>query len=77
MSFFFFNVGLRKEKKREKNPHGDRSILLNEDQIAILDGELRLPAERHTEQTCGPKEEGEEGEGWAGSLGLADANYYI
>lgn len=51
--------------------------MLNEDQIAILDGELRLPAERHTEQTCGPKEEGEEGEGWAGSLGLADTNYYL
>lgn len=42
MSFFFFNVGLGKEKKREKNPHGDCSILLNEDQIAILDDELEI-----------------------------------
>ena len=29
---------------------------------------------RHREQTCGSKEEGE---GWTGSFGLVDANYYI
>lgn len=45
--------------------------MLNEDQIAILDDELKLPAERHTEQTWGPKEEGEVREGWVGSLGLS------
>ena len=32
---------------------------------------------RHREQTCGCQKEGEMGEGWTGSLGLADANYYI
>ena len=30
---------------------------------------------RHREQTCGCQEGGV-GEGWIGSLGLADANYY-
>ena len=29
----------------------------------------------HREQTCGYQ--GESGEGWIGSLGLAGANYYI
>ena len=32
---------------------------------------------RHREQTCGCQEEGSSGEGWIGSLRLADANYYI
>ena len=32
---------------------------------------------RHREQTCGCQGEGEVGEGWIGSLGLVDANYYI
>ena len=32
---------------------------------------------RHREQTCGCQEGGWLGEGWTGSLGLADANYYI
>ena len=31
---------------------------------------------RHREQTCGCQGGGV-GEGWIGSLGLADANYYI
>ena len=31
---------------------------------------------RHREQTCGCQGGGC-GEGWTGSLGLADANYYI
>ena len=31
---------------------------------------------RHIEQTCGCQGRGGEGEGWAGSLGLVDANYY-
>ena len=31
---------------------------------------------RHREQTCGCQRGGGEG-GWIGSLGLADANYYI
>ena len=30
---------------------------------------------KHREQTCGCQ--GGMGEGWIGSLGLADANYYI
>ena len=34
---------------------------------------------RHREQICGCQEGGRGGvgEGWTGSLGLADANYYI
>ena len=32
---------------------------------------------RHTEQTCGCQKEEGVGDGWIGSLGLADANYYI
>ena len=32
---------------------------------------------RHREQTWGCQGGGETGEGWTGSLGLADANYYI
>ena len=32
---------------------------------------------RHREQTCGCQGGEEVGEGWSGSLGLADANYYI
>ena len=32
---------------------------------------------RHRERTCGCQGEGGLGEGWSGSLGLADANYYI
>ena len=31
----------------------------------------------HREQTCGCQGGGAMGEGWVGSLGLADANYYI
>ena len=31
---------------------------------------------RHREQTCGFQGHGE-GEGWTGSLGLVDANYYL
>ena len=33
--------------------------------------------DRHREQTCGFQGGGGAGEGWIGSLGLADANYYI
>ena len=33
--------------------------------------------DRHKEQTCGCQGGGGEGEGSIGSLGLADANYYI
>ena len=32
---------------------------------------------RHREQTWGCQEERGMGEGWSGSLGLVDANYYI
>ena len=32
---------------------------------------------RHGEQTCGCRAGGGLREGWIGSLGLADANYYI
>ena len=32
---------------------------------------------RHREQTGGCRGGGGVGEGWIGSLGLADANYYI
>ena len=32
-------------------------------------------AHRGREQTCGFEGEGVVGEGWSGSLGLADANY--
>ena len=32
---------------------------------------------RHREQTCGCQGGEGVGEGWPGSLGLADANYYI
>ena len=33
---------------------------------------------RHREQSCGcQEEEGVMAEGWSGSLGLTDANYYI
>ena len=32
---------------------------------------------RHREQICGGQEGGGVGEGWSGSLGLADANFYI
>ena len=32
---------------------------------------------RRREQTCGCQGGMEVGEGWIGSLGLADANYYI
>ena len=32
---------------------------------------------RHREQTCGCQGGGRVGEGWVGSLGLVDANYYI
>ena len=31
----------------------------------------------HREQTCGCQRVAGEGEGWNGSLGLVDANYYI
>ena len=34
------------------------------------------PTHRHREQTCGCQGKWE-GEGWTGSLGLVDANYYI
>ena len=34
-------------------------------------------ANTHREQTCGCQGGEEVGEGWIGSLGLADANYYI
>ena len=32
---------------------------------------------RYRKQTCDCQGGGEFGEGWIGSLGLADANYYI
>ena len=32
---------------------------------------------RHREQTCGCQGEEGVGEGWTGSLGLVDANYYV
>ena len=32
---------------------------------------------RHSEQTCGCQGGGEVGGEWIGSLGLADANYYM
>ena len=32
---------------------------------------------RHREQTCGGQVGGETGEGWIGSFGLVDANYFI
>ena len=32
---------------------------------------------RHRDQTCGCQWGGQEEEGWTGSLGLVDANYYI
>ena len=32
---------------------------------------------KYREQTCGCQGRGGVGEGWIGSLGLADANYYI
>ena len=32
---------------------------------------------RHRDQACGCQEGGGEGEGWTGSLGLVDANYYV
>ena len=32
---------------------------------------------KHREQTCGCQGGGWMAEGWTGSLGLADANYYI
>ena len=32
---------------------------------------------RHREQNCDCQGEGGVGEGWTGSLGLVDANYYI
>ena len=32
---------------------------------------------RHREQTCGCEGRGVDGEGWIGSLGLGDANYYV
>ena len=31
----------------------------------------------HREHICGCQDEGGLGEGWTGSLGLADAKYYI
>ena len=34
-------------------------------------------SQRHRKQTCGCQGGGEVGEGWIGSLGLADANYCI
>ena len=33
--------------------------------------------QRHRKQTCGCQGGGGIGEGWIGSLGSADANYYI
>ena len=33
--------------------------------------------QKHREQTCGCQGGGGVGKGWIGSLGLADANYYI
>ena len=32
---------------------------------------------RRRDQTCGYQGGGEVGEGWTGSLGLVDGNYYI
>ena len=32
---------------------------------------------RYREQTCGCQGGGEMGEGWIGSLGLADENYWV
>ena len=32
---------------------------------------------RHRDQTCGYQGGRDKGEGWIGSLGLADANWYI
>ena len=31
---------------------------------------------RHREETCGCQGRGDVGEGWIGSVGLADGNYY-
>ena len=36
----------------------------------------RKQKQKLREQTCGCQEVGE-GEGWIGSLGVADANYYL
>ena len=36
----------------------------------------RKQTHRHGRQTCGCQGGGVRGEGWIGSLGLADANYY-
>ena len=38
---------------------------------------FKTPWDRHREQSCGCQGGEEVGEGWNGSLGLADANYYI
>ena len=44
--------------------------------------QINLPTKKkqthiHREQTCGCQGGGRVEEGWVGSLGLADANYYI
>ena len=38
---------------------------------------IQKQTHRHREQTWGFQGGGEVGKGWTGSLGLADANYYI
>ena len=35
------------------------------------------PTHRHREQNVDAKGDGRWGKGWSGSLGLADANYYL
>jgi len=35
------------------------------------------PTHRHREQMCGSHGEEDAGEGWIGSLGFAEENYYI
>ena len=42
-----------------------------------MQSSLKIQRVSHKDQTCGYHGEGEIAEGWSGSLGLADANYYI
>ena len=63
------------KSEREKQIPYDITYMWN---LKYDTNETTKQTHRHREQTCGwlPRGRGG-GEGWSGSLGLADANYYI
>ena len=60
---------------QESNPHLPH--LLHCRQNFTTESPKQKQTHRHRKQVCGCQGGGKAGEGWSGSLGLADANYYI